>query len=101
MKILVEGIGSPVFGPRIKYMKNNPDSTAWRKKNLSYPERLFLNKLYELKWNEKYNIIREKSVFPYFIDFALVDLKIAIDGFKAAILDLVGRSLEQYNSLYE
>jgi len=25
------------------------------------------------------------------------DLKIAIDGFKAAILDLVGRSLEQYN----
>lgn len=64
---------------RLKFMKNNPEKTAWRKANLSYPESLFLNKINELKWNEKYLIVREKSIFPYFIDFAFENQKLAIE----------------------
>jgi very-short-patch-repair endonuclease len=64
---------------RIEFMKNNPDKTAWRTSNLSYPEKLFLNKLKELKWDENYSIIREYCVFPYFIDFAFPNEKVAIE----------------------
>jgi very-short-patch-repair endonuclease len=64
---------------RLDYMKENPEKTAWRTKTISYPEKLFLNKLYELKWNEKFNIVREEPIFPYFIDFAFIDLKIAVE----------------------
>jgi len=67
---------------RLKWMKDNPEKTAWRLANISYPEKLMLNKFRELKYNEKYLIIREKSIFPYFIDFAFENEKIAfeIDG---------------------
>lgn len=64
---------------RIQFMKNNPDKTAWRTSNLSYPEKLFLEKLEILNWGEKYSIIREFCVFPYFIDFAFVNEKVAIE----------------------
>jgi len=64
---------------RLVYMKANPEKTAWRTKNISYPEKLFNDNLIKLGWNKKYNIIREKSVFPYFIDFAFIDLKVAIE----------------------
>ena len=64
---------------RIKFMKENPEQTAWRTKNLSYPEKLFLDKVYELCLDKKYSIIREYSVFPYFIDFAFVNEKVAVE----------------------
>jgi hypothetical protein len=64
---------------RLKFMKENPDKTAWRKKNLSYPEKLFLDKITELGWDKKYCIEREFSFFPYFIDFAFLNEKIAIE----------------------
>ena len=64
---------------RIKFMKENPEQTAWRTKNLSYPEKLFLEKIYELDLDKKYSIVREYSVFPYFIDFAFVNEKIAVE----------------------
>ena len=74
---------------RIEFMKNNPDKTAWRTSNLSYPEKLFLNKLKELKWDKNYSIIREYCVFPYFIDFAFVNEKVAveIDGSQHLLAD--------------
>jgi very-short-patch-repair endonuclease/transposase-like protein len=64
---------------RLKFMKENPDKTAWRKKNLSYPEKLFLDKITELGWDKKYCIEREFSFFPYFIDFAFLNEKIAVE----------------------
>lgn len=64
---------------RIKFMKENPEQTAWRTKNLSYPEKLFLEKIYELGLDKKYSIVREYSVFPYFIDFAFVNEKVAVE----------------------
>jgi very-short-patch-repair endonuclease len=74
---------------RLKWMKENPDRTAWRQSNLSYPEKVFLEKISELKWNNSYLIVREKSFFPYFVDFAFVNEKIAveIDGSQHEISD--------------
>lgn len=60
-------------------MKNNPEKTAWRLSNMSYPEKVFMDFLIKHKLNKKYLIIREYSFFPYFIDFAFVDLKVAIE----------------------
>jgi very-short-patch-repair endonuclease len=64
---------------RIKFMKENPEQTAWRTKNLSYPEKLFLEKVYDLCLDKKYSIVREYSVFPFFIDFAFVNEKVAVE----------------------
>jgi very-short-patch-repair endonuclease len=64
---------------RLDYMKKNPEKTAWRTKNLSYPEKIFLNKLNELEWGKKYSIKREYSFFPYFIDFAFLNEKVAVE----------------------
>ena len=64
---------------RLKYMKENPDKTAWRNKNMSYPEKCFLEKIKELKWDKKYQIVCEKSFYPFFIDFAFINEKIAIE----------------------
>ena len=64
---------------RCAWMKLHPEKTAWRLKNMSYPEKCFQILLEENKLNEKYLIYREYSVFPYFIDFAFVDEKLAIE----------------------
>lgn len=68
---------------RLKYIKEHPEKTAWRKRNEpSYPEKMFMKFLIEKGYDKKYLIEREKSVFPYFIDFAFVDemLAVEIDG---------------------
>lgn len=64
---------------RLRFMRDNPDKTAWRKNNLSYPEKLFLNKLESLSWDKQYSIVREYSFFPYFIDFAFINEKVAVE----------------------
>lgn len=64
---------------RLEYMKNNPEKTSWRTKNISYPEKLFLEGLTQLEWDKKYSIIRELSIFPYFIDFAFINEMVAIE----------------------
>lgn len=64
---------------RLQFMKEHPEATAWRQKNMSYPEEMFLKFLIERGYADKFLIQREFSVFPYFIDFAFVDLKIAIE----------------------
>ncbi len=67
---------------RLKFMKENPEQTAWRTKNLSYPEKVFIKLLKKYKLDKKYLIIREKSFFPYFVDFAFegVNVAVEIDG---------------------
>jgi len=64
---------------RLRYMKENPGETAWRKSNMSYPEQCFFNAIQHRKLDEQYLIIRERSVFPFFIDFAFEDQKIAVE----------------------
>jgi very-short-patch-repair endonuclease len=64
---------------RLEFMKNNPEKTSWRKNNISYPEKIFLDKITEIEWNKKYTIIRELSVFPFFIDFAFMNEMVAVE----------------------
>ena len=64
---------------RLSFMKEHPEKTAWRLGNFSYVEKMFNKFLVDNEYDKKYLIIREYSVFPYFIDFAFVDLKIAIE----------------------
>lgn len=64
---------------RLEFMKNNPEKTAWRMKNISYPEKSFKKIISENGLDKKFLIIREYSVFPFYIDFAFVYLKLAIE----------------------
>lgn len=65
---------------RLRYMKAHPEDTAWRKRNKpSYPEECFIKFLQEKGYDKTFLIEREKSVFPYFIDFAFTDIKLAIE----------------------
>lgn len=64
---------------RLKWMKEHPEQTAWRQKNMSYPEKCFQKILEDNGLDKKYLIYREYSVFPYFIDFAFVDEKLAVE----------------------
>lgn len=65
---------------RLAYMKEHPEDTAWRKRNKpSYPEQCFINFLKENEYDKKFLIEREKPYFPYYIDFAFVDIKLAVE----------------------
>lgn len=64
---------------RLRFMKEHPEKTAWRMKNESYPEKVFKKYLEDRGFDKKYLIYREYSVFPYFIDFAFLNEKIAIE----------------------
>lgn len=64
---------------RLKYLKEHPEDTAWRTKKISYPEKLFQQLIEQNNLTSKYDIVREYSFFPYFIDFAFVNIKLAIE----------------------
>lgn len=64
---------------QLQYLKEHPEKTAWRLKNMSYPEKCFQKILEDNGLDKKYLIYREYSVFPYFIDFAFVDEKVAVE----------------------
>lgn len=74
---------------RLEWMKNNPEKTAWRLYNFSYPEKIMFDKFLEIGFDKKYLIVREKSFFPYFIDFAFENEKVAleIDGSQHLLPD--------------
>jgi very-short-patch-repair endonuclease len=64
----------------LRHMKEHPENTAWRKANqLSWPEKIFMDALYRHRFNEEFEIEREKSFFPFFVDFALLNTKVAIE----------------------
>lgn len=63
----------------LKWMKEHPEQTAWRLKNMSYPEKCFQKMLEDNGFDKKYLIYREYSIFPYFIDFAFVNEKLAVE----------------------
>lgn len=64
---------------RLKWMKEHPEQTAWRLKNMSYPEKCFKKILEDNGLDKKHLIYREYSVFPYFIDFAFINEKLAVE----------------------
>lgn len=64
---------------RLKWMKEHPEDTAWRQSNMSYPEKCFYKLLSDCGLSDRFLIVREYSIYPYFIDFAFVDEKVAIE----------------------
>ena len=74
---------------RLKWIKEHPEKTAWRQSNISYPEKCFYKLLNISGLSDRFLIVREYSIYPYFIDFAFVDEKIAveIDGSQHLLFD--------------
>jgi very-short-patch-repair endonuclease len=64
---------------RLDFMKSNPEKTAWRLSNVSYPEKLCIEYIEKNGLDKKYSIVREYSVFPYFIDFAFLNEMVAVE----------------------
>ena len=82
---------------RLRYMREHPENTAWKLSNYSYPEQQFIKFLNKYKYTEQYQIIREYSIFPYFIDFAFPDQKLAveIDGSQHLLPERKQKDLEK------
>lgn len=64
---------------RLKFMKENPEKTAWRLKCMSYPEKVFKEELLKRGLDKKFFIIRERSIFPFYIDYAFENEKVAVE----------------------
>ena len=64
---------------RLRWMKENPEQTAWRLKAPSHPELKFEDGLKRFSLDKKYVIVKEFSVFPYYIDFAFLNEKVAVE----------------------
>lgn len=75
---------------RLSYMKANPEDTAWRLGNEpSWGEKIFMKALERHGWLEKHTIVREKSFYPFYADFAFKEAKLVveIDGSQHKVLD--------------
>jgi very-short-patch-repair endonuclease len=67
---------------RLNYLNKKSGKTAWEKKSrkeLSYLEEWFNKKCEERNIYEKYDVINEYTIFPYSIDFAFVNEKVAVE----------------------
>lgn len=63
-----------------EFRKNYPEKdTRWSERQISYPEKLFKQLIEKNELFKKYDIVREFSIFPYFIDFAFIDIKLAVE----------------------
>jgi very-short-patch-repair endonuclease len=62
-----------------KRMKKEGLNSVWRKKCISYPEKVFIDLLDKNNISKDFLIIKERPFYPYFIDFAFEDLKIAVE----------------------
>ncbi len=69
--------------------------------NISYPEKLFLEKVIKEELDKKHLIVREMSFHPYFIDFAFVNEKVAveIDGSQHLREDKLKSDIKKNNLL--
>lgn len=67
---------------RLEYLKQHKFDNAWRRSNKSYIEELFEQIINNNNLFKKFDIVREYSFFPYYLDFAFVNIKldIEIDG---------------------
>lgn len=68
---------------RIEYLKTNYENTAWANRANKIPS--FLEKTFiedfvkQNNLDQKYSIVSEYSVYPYFLDFAFVDIKLDVE----------------------
>lgn len=67
---------------RLKYLAEHPENSAWNRRNkrdMSSLEKWFYNKCVEFDLVSKYDIVRELLEYPYYIDFAFVNCKVAVE----------------------
>lgn len=65
---------------RYAYMKKNPEKISWMLRNqISYPEKVFMDALEKQGLFNKFEIVREKSFYPYFADFAFENVKVVVE----------------------
>lgn len=68
---------------RFEYLKKHTGQTAWERRSsgkMSFLEKWFFdNVIVKYKLFEKFDIINELPVYPYFIDFAFNDIKLAVE----------------------
>jgi len=62
---------------RKEYLKLHPEIKPWQRE--SYIEKLFEKLIEKNELAKKYDIVKEYSFFPYFIDFAFVNIKLAVE----------------------
>jgi very-short-patch-repair endonuclease len=67
---------------RVEYLKKRTGKTAWERRNngdMSYIESVFYNKCMNSGIFHKYDVVNEYCEYPYFIDFAFINEKIAVE----------------------
>jgi very-short-patch-repair endonuclease len=67
---------------RFEYLKKKLGKTAWEKrknKELSELELWFFNVIKKHSLEKKYDIVNEYAEYPYFIDFAFINIKLAVE----------------------
>lgn len=67
---------------RLKCLVEHPEDNAWHRRNkreMSSLEKWFYNKCIEYDLLLKYDIVRELLEYPYYIDFAFVNCKVAVE----------------------
>jgi len=67
---------------RVDYLKKRTGKTAWERRSLgqmSFLESSFFDKATAIDIFKKYDVVSEYCVFPYFIDFAFINEKVAVE----------------------
>lgn len=64
---------------RVEYLSDGKQHGAFDKSKKTYLEQWFEDFLLESKLSDKYNIKYNYSVYPYFLDFAFLDLKLDVE----------------------
>lgn len=67
---------------RVEYLKKRSGKTAWERRSngdMSYLEEWFDDKCMEFGLYSKYDICYDYSEYPYFIDFAFLNEKVAVE----------------------
>ena len=68
---------------RVNYLKKQTGKTAWERRaagEMSFLEQWFYdNVIIKHNLTEKYDIVNELCVYPYFIDFAFQNIKVAVE----------------------
>lgn len=67
---------------RFKYLKQKTGNTAWEKVHrgeLTYLEKNFYNEITKYKLFEKYDIVYNYAEYPYFLDFAFLNINFVVE----------------------
>lgn len=81
-RITSDDVKEKIRKSRFKYLSEKNGKTAWEKRSrgeFSYLENWFIDKCKKFNLFNNYDVIYDYSVYPYFIDFAFINEKIAVE----------------------